>query len=81
MDVRDLIMSNGYPGFVFLPFGQAHVSVLSGSNWGNPQPVAVDAEVEFRSDFLKRRIRRKLMSDLASEFAVLHDDLLRELAR
>lgn len=87
MDPRDLIRSNAYLG----P-GTYSVGLLyrdAGTNWGVPsQPFGVvtlnpqvEADIELRSEGLKRRIRRRLMSEITSEFAALNEGLLRELAR
>jgi hypothetical protein len=41
----------------------------------------LERELELRSETVKRRIRRKLMSELTKEFSTSNDELLRELAR
>jgi hypothetical protein len=62
-----------------------YVTVIPRNNWGviteslviatpEPQPKLENA-VELRLN------QRNLMAELANEFAVMHDDLLRELAR
>ncbi len=48
---------------------------------GQPEFSRSDPGIVLRSEFLKRRARRKLMADLTREFVVGNDELLRELAR
>jgi len=72
------------------PSFSAGPSVEYNANWG-VAPVVNDPQVnvhehlksvgedELRSEL--RRARRKLLADLAGEFATSHDDLLRDLAR
>jgi hypothetical protein len=94
MDPRDLVRSNGYLGPGLLSVGQVYMNLVPGTNWVSFEPSFVvtldpqvnvgtarpDDAVELRGQLLKRRFRRKLMSELTNEFALLHDDLLRELA-
>ena len=93
MDPRDLSRGNG----VSLSIDPVYLNgVVPGTNWGVPTESSVvatlDPQVNVQSpnletaperpvQFLEHRGRRSLMTDLANEFAVMHDDLLRELAR
>ena len=94
MDPREVIKNNGYIGPASFSVGTPYVN-LAPTNWGVPAGplllVSLDPQVDVGKtlfhtssdsvDFVKRRIRRKVMSELANEFATSNDDLLRELAR
>ncbi len=91
MDPRDLARGNG----VSFSVGPLYTNAPY-TNWGVPSgpsfvitldpqvnvgPVNLRNEGEYDAGLLKKNRRRRLMSALASEFAVLREDLLRELAR
>lgn len=92
MDRRDLSRGNG----VSLSIDPVYMNVVPGTNWGVPTESSVvaslDPQVNVRSrnlenavesgvELMGRRARRRVMTGLANEFGVMHDDLLRELAR
>lgn len=97
MDPRDLVRNNGYIGPASFSVGTPYMSLAPTNWGVHAGPLFVvrldpqlDAgkglfqsseDVELRSDAVKRRTRRKLMSELTREFAESNDELLRELAR
>ena len=80
----DLLYINQLPTTNWgVPTGQEFVVTLSpqvGEGAGQILFSADEPEARARAEALKRRLRRELMGDLASEFATVHDQLLRELA-
>jgi len=92
MDPRDIAKSNG----VSISVAPLYVNMVSGTNWGvltassvvatldphlNMQSPNVEKEVESGAEVMGRGPRRRRMTELTNEFVVIHDDLLRELAR
>lgn len=90
MDPRDIAKSNG----VSFSIDPVYVGVVPGTNWGVPyipQLIALDPTVGAQRhdaesalgsrDFLTQGGGRRRMTELANEFASIHDELLRELAR
>lgn len=71
------------PGTNWVSSGPPSAIVLDPQVRGEARPHVAGqyADVDLQAELVKRRVRRKLMSDLTNEFAVWHDDLLRELAR
>ncbi len=91
MDPRDLATGNGVSWVDPL-----YINLVPGTNWGVPSGpslvVTLDPQLRAKSAkpedimesdvrFLEGRARRKLMTELANEFGVMHETLLRELAR
>lgn len=95
MDPRDLVRSNGYMGPDLVWVGQVNLGYVPGTNWVSSQPSPVvrldpqvgvgavppESDLRLRSELLERRFRSKLMTELMGDFAVLHDELLSDLAR
>jgi hypothetical protein len=91
MDPRDMAKGNG----VSLSVAPPYVNALPGTNWGIPSAsfvVTLDPQVapcssnlenavESGAEPVGRGVLRRRMAELANEFAALHGDLLRELAR
>jgi hypothetical protein len=92
MDPRDVAKGNG----VTISVAPLYVNMVPGTNWGVPTAslvvVTLDPQVNARSSSLEnaaesevelvgRGVLRRRMTELANEFVVMHDDLLRELAR
>jgi hypothetical protein len=72
MDPRELLNSNGYLGPGVFSVGLRNGNFLTDNNWG----VAVwPAVTVFQMPTYHQ------MSRFANEFALMHDDLLRDLAR
>lgn len=81
MDPRELVVTNSYFGMAPLSLQQTYVLGVFNSNWGIAPPVATMPGPGPRPDTDERRLRRRLMYELGDEFALLHDELLRGLAR
>jgi hypothetical protein len=93
MDPRDLVASNAYLGPASFSVDLPCIRTIAQTNWGvctgqvlsvtlDPQ---VDADNTYFTSHLsasaqRRRVRRRVLSDLASEFSVWNNDLLRQLA-
>jgi hypothetical protein len=92
MDPRDVVKGNG----VSISVAPLYVNMVPGTNWGLPNAssvvVTLDPQVYVRSsnpesavesgvELVGRGVLRRRMTEIANEFAVMHDDLLRELAR
>jgi hypothetical protein len=92
MDTRNLASSNVYPGPASVSVDLPWIGTPS-TNWSvtasqvcsvrlNPQiDLSASPIQSASSESLKRRVRRRLMTDLTDEFATWNDELLRELAR